>query len=160
MKRWYDRAKGWYEKAVAAHPDDMMIARRLTEFYVQTKQMNEVEAQLDPILKSAANPKNAEIKAWARRTLARSLASSTDPQRLADAQRLRRALDILDPTAPVNKGKKGLDDPDDLRVLALVLAAHRSEPERKRAIAIIATLEDKKLASAEDLFFLAQSRGS
>ncbi len=81
MKGWYDRAKGWYEKAVAAHPDDMMIARRLTEFYVQTKQLDEVEAQLDPILKSAANPQNAEIKAWARRTLALALAFSTDPQR-------------------------------------------------------------------------------
>ena len=63
----------------------MMVARRLTEFYVQTKQMDEVEAQLGPILKSAANPNNAEIKAWARRTLALALASSTDPQRLRRA---------------------------------------------------------------------------
>ena len=38
MKQWYAEAKGWYEKAKAAHPDDLSIARRLTEFFRRTKQ--------------------------------------------------------------------------------------------------------------------------
>ena len=43
-----------------------------------------------------------------------------------------------------------------MRFSARVLDAQRREPERKRAIAIIKTLADKKLASTEDLFFLAR----
>ena len=32
-------------------PDDVSIARRLTDFFLQTRQIAEVEAQLDAILK-------------------------------------------------------------------------------------------------------------
>ena len=56
-KQWYAQAKGWYEKAQAAHPDDLSITRRLTNFFLQTKQIAEVEAQLDAILKPGSNPK-------------------------------------------------------------------------------------------------------
>ena len=73
-KQWYAQAKGWYEKAKAAHPDDFSIVRRLTEFFCQTKQMAKAEAQLDAILKRGAEPQNAETVAWARRTLALTLA--------------------------------------------------------------------------------------
>ena len=55
-KRWYAQAKGWYEKAQAAHPDDLSIARRLTEFFLQTNQMAEAEAQLEAILKPRREP--------------------------------------------------------------------------------------------------------
>ena len=97
-KQWYAQAKGWYEKAQAAHPDDLSIARRLTDFFLQTKQIAEVEAQLDAILKRGARPQNAETVAWARRTLALTLASSTD------LQRVREALSILEPAGQAATG--------------------------------------------------------
>ena len=53
--------------------------------------MAEAEAQLEAILKPGSNPQNAETVAWARRTLALTLASSTD------IQRVRHALSILEP---------------------------------------------------------------
>ena len=148
--RWFARTKGWYEKAIAAHPDDMLVARRLTEFYVQTKQMDEVEAQLEAILKAGSNAKNAEIKAWARRTLSLALASTNDPQRLS------RALSILDPVAAGKSGAKALEDPDDLRALAQVLEAQRAPEHRKRAIEIMELLVEKNLANTDDRFFLTR----
>ena len=89
-KQWYAKAKEWYEKARAAHPDDLSITRRLTDFFLQTKQIAKVEAQLNAILKPGSSPKAPETVAWARRTLALTLAASTDPQRV------REALSILD----------------------------------------------------------------
>ena len=56
-KQWYAKAKEWYEKAKAAHPDDFSIVRRLTDFFRRTRQMAEVEEQLDPILKRGSIPK-------------------------------------------------------------------------------------------------------
>ena len=38
MKKWYAEAKKWYEKAKAAKPDDFSVQRRLTEFFLRTKQ--------------------------------------------------------------------------------------------------------------------------
>ena len=72
-KQWYAQAKGWYEKAQAIHPDDLSITRRLTDFFLQTKQLAEVEAQLNAILKRGSKPQSAETVTWARRALALTL---------------------------------------------------------------------------------------
>ena len=97
-KQWYAKAKEWYEKAKAAHPDDLSIARRLTEFFRRTKQMAAAEAQLNAILKQGAHSQSAETVAWARRTLALTLASSTD------LQRVRKALSLLEPGRSDRRG--------------------------------------------------------
>ena len=120
-KQWYAKAKEWYEKAKAAHPDDFSIVRRLTDFYRQTKQMAEAEAQLNAILKQVQS-QSAETVAWARRTLALTLAASTDPQRVHDA------LSILEPGGQATTGASSErpEDPEDLRVLARVLDAQKT----------------------------------
>ena len=79
---WIANARRWYQKAQAAHPNDISIARRITEFYLGAKLVAEAESQLDAILKRDAGANNDQIKAWARRTKALILASSTDPQRV------------------------------------------------------------------------------
>ena len=147
-KQWYAQAKGWYEKAQAAHPDDLSITRRLTTFFLQTKQIAQVEAQLNAILKRGSKPQSAETIAWARRMLALTLAS--------DRQRVRDALSILEPTVQPGQGAKALEDPDDLRVLAKVLAAQNTIQHRERAISILESAVDKDLANTEDRFLLAQ----
>jgi tetratricopeptide (TPR) repeat protein len=144
---WYALAKRWYEKALADHPGDLAIARRLTDFFVQTRQMSEVETHLEAILKQSSNSQSTETKAWARRTLAVALASSTDPDRV------RRALAVLEPKGPAGAT---LQDPDDLRALARVLDAQRNLNDRKRAIEITESLITKNLASPDDRFFLAR----
>ena len=111
-KQWYAEAKGWYEKAQAAHPNDLSVARRLAEFFRQTNQMAEAEAYLDAILKPGSTAKSTETVAWARRTLALTLASSSDPKQV------HRALSILEPvsqTATVGKEATALEDIEDLQ---------------------------------------------
>ena len=153
-KQWYAEAKGWYEKAKAAHPDDFSIVRRLTDFFLQTKQMAEAEAQLDAILKRGANSQSAETVAWARRTLALTLASSTDPQRV------RRCTVHIGAGRSSRRGwprqRTALEDPEDLRVLARVLDAQKTVEHRKRAIEILESLIGKNLANADDRFLLAR----
>ena len=69
-KQWYARATEWFEKAKAAHPADFSIVRRLTGFYLQTKQIAKAETELNAILKARFQSQSAEQVAWARRTLA------------------------------------------------------------------------------------------
>jgi tetratricopeptide (TPR) repeat protein len=151
-KQWYAQAKGWYEKAQAAQPDDLSIARRLTDFFLQTKQIAEVETQLDAILKRDARPQNAATVAWARRTLALTFAKSTD------VQKVHKALSLLEPggQAPGGGGANALEDPEDLRVLAWVLDAQGTIQHRKRAIQVLESLVARSLANAEDRFLIAR----
>ena len=126
-KQWYARAAGWYEKAKAAYPDDFSIVRRLTSFYLQTKQIAEAEAQLNAILKEGAKPQSADRVAWARRTLA--LVLSTDRQRVHDALALLKNVGSQITTGV--QGAVAFEDPEDVRVLARVLgcAKNRCGPQ-------------------------------
>ena len=113
--------------------------------------MAQVEAQLRAILKRGTNAQNAETAAWARRTLALTLAS--------DQQRAREALSILAPAGQAATGSqaaKTLEDPEDLRVLARVLGVQTTMQDRKQAIEILESLVSNSLANAEDRFLLAQ----
>lgn len=149
MEQWYTKATDWFEKARAAYPDDFSIVRRMTSFYLQTKQIAKVEIQLNTILKQGTKPQNAERVAWARRTLALALSS--------DQQRAREALSVLE-GGTENGDKEGarvLRDPEDLRVLARVLDAQKTVTDRKRAIEILESLVAQNFANADDRFLLA-----
>jgi tetratricopeptide (TPR) repeat protein len=151
--KWYGEANEWYKKEIDAQPNDLSIKRRLTEFFLRTKQMSDAKAQLNAIRKLGDGVKAAETKAWARRTLASVLASGTDKQQLLEA------LYCFEPNdRPAAAGQEGraLEDPEDLRVLARVLDAQQTVLQRKRAIEILESLADKHLAKPEDRFLLAQ----
>ena len=82
VNKWYQEAKSWYEKAHNAQPDNMLIARRMIEFFTQTKQTGEAESHLEAMIKQGRGAKPADMPAnapditsWARRTLAALLAS-------------------------------------------------------------------------------------
>jgi cellulose synthase operon protein C len=152
-KKWYTEAKKWFEKAKAAQPTDFSIARRFVDFLRRTEQIDVAEAQLGAILKQGADNQDAETVAWARRTLALTLASSSD------IQRVRKALSLLEPVGQAGvggKGVKALEDSEDLRALAQVLAAQRTIQDRKRAIEVLELLVARSLANAEDRFLVAQ----
>jgi tetratricopeptide (TPR) repeat protein len=144
MKRWYTKGAEWYEKAKVAHPDDISIVRRLTDFYRRTKQMAAAEAQLTGILKQDSSSPG-EQKAWARQTLALILAASSDERERVRALSLLEGENLAD----------GREDPEQLRVLAQVLDAQATVEHRKRAIEILESLVTKNLANADDRFLLA-----
>jgi len=158
-KKWYAEAKKWYEKAQAAQPDDLSIQRRLTQFFLDTKQMDEAKSRLNAIRKKGTGAKAAGTVAWARRKLALVLASD------ADYRQVRQALSLFEPNdQPVAPGQEGktLEDPEDRQILARVLDLQARVPDvqripqyRKRAIEILESLTNKNLANSEDRFLLA-----
>ena len=154
MKKWNDAATKWYKKAEAAQPEDLSIKRRLTEFFLRSKQINEANNYLESIRKQDGGAKNAETAAWANRTLALVLASGTDRTQVS------KALTLFEPDGqPVpagQEGKKHRGDPEDLRVLARVLDMQKTVVHRKRAIEILESLTDQNLATSEDRFLLAR----
>jgi tetratricopeptide (TPR) repeat protein len=152
MKKWNDAARAWYEKARAAQPADLSINRRLAEFFLRSRQIDEAKKCLEVIRDQGGGVKNAETAAWANRTLAWVLANG------ADRTQLSKALALFEPDGkPVPEGQEGrnLSDPEDLRVLARVLEAQKTLVHRKRAIVILETLTETSLANPEDRFLLA-----
>jgi cellulose synthase operon protein C len=147
--KWYGEAEKWYEKDRAAQPDDLPVARRLTDFLIRTKQPEKVSSLLNAILKNG-NGKNSKITVWARRTLALVLASGTDPKRL------KEALTLVDPQDQATQaGAKATEDPEDLRILTRVLEAQGTPEYRARAIKLLQSLVTS-LGTAEDRFRLAR----
>jgi cellulose synthase operon protein C len=142
VKRWYGKARSSVEKAQAAKPDDLSIARSLTQFLFRTRQVDEAESQLAAMLKRA--DKNSEEFAWARRTLALSLIEKGDPVHA------RQALALYEPTDQTPKAA------EDQRVLARVLDAQRTPDHRKRAIEIMNSLVEKEPDNSEDRILLGQ----
>jgi tetratricopeptide (TPR) repeat protein len=152
-KKWYAEVKKWYEKALAAQPDDLSVRYLLTEFFRKTRQVSEAKSQLDAILKQGPGAKRTDIVAWANRTRALMAASDTD------AREVRNALSYFEPPGhPAPNGQEGktLKDPEDLRALARVLKAQRTPEQRARAIEILESLTTKNPTNSEDQFLLAQ----
>jgi cellulose synthase operon protein C len=148
--KWYSEAEKWYEKDRATQPDDLPVARRLAEFFIRTKQLEKVSSLLNAIRKNG-NGKNKEMTAWATRTLALTLVSGTDPKRLTEA------LALVDrPDQPGESGAQATGDPEDLRVLTLVLESQGTPESRVRAVKLLQSLVNKNLATAEDRFWLAR----
>jgi tetratricopeptide (TPR) repeat protein len=146
-EKWYNEARKWYTKAQAAQPDDLLVARLFTDFFLKTGQIKEAESTLELILKGAAGAKNSGLATWAKRKLALTLASGTDPDGV------RRALTLLE---SAHKDGEERDDPEDLRVLVLVLDAQKTPTHHKRAVEILESLVAKNLANPEDRFRLAR----
>jgi tetratricopeptide (TPR) repeat protein len=152
--KWYSEARKWYEKARAAQPDDLLVARRFTQFFLSTGQVGEAESALEAILKSAG-AKNPALATWARRNLALTLASGTDPEKV------RRALALMessgrDQTGGAGQASKTLEDPEDLRVLVRVLDAQKTPTARGRAVRILESLVARNLANPQDRLWLAR----
>ena len=102
LKRWNDQARAWYEKAQAAEPDNFSIKRRLTEFFLGSKQIEEAQKYLETIRKQRSGVKNTEAVAWVNRYLALILANGTDRAKLS------RALTLFEPDGqPVRAGQEG-----------------------------------------------------
>ncbi len=157
LKKWNDQARTWYEKAEAAEPENLSIKRRLTEFFLRSKQTEEAQQYLETIRKQRSGAKNAEAVTWANRALALILATRTDRTQLS------RALTLFEPDGkPVRAGQEGkvLEhsssvEPEDLRVLSRVLDMQKTAVHRKRAIEILETLAKKNLATSEDRYAIA-----
>ena len=153
MKNWNDAAMTWYQKAESAQPDDLSIKRRLTEFFLRTRQINVARTYLEAIRKQEGRAKNAETAAWAKRSLALMLAGG------ADQTQASKALSLFEQdgkSVPAGQEGKSVEDPEDLRVLVQVLDMQKTVIHRKRAAEILENLTTRNLATPEDRFSLAR----
>jgi cellulose synthase operon protein C len=151
VKKWFGEAKSWFEKARAAKPDDLSIAVRFAQFFLETKQMNEAESHLEAILKSGSSDKIAVAAAsWARRMLALTLIAKGNPEQA------RKALALFEPTNQPGEASKAPEGPEDQRVLVQVLEAQKTPEHRKRAIEIMSSLVGKNPNNFEDRLLLAR----
>jgi cellulose synthase operon protein C len=158
VQKWYGEAKGWFEKARAARPDDPLLARRFALFFLETKQINEAESHLEAILKSGSSDKTAvAVASWAKRTLALTLVAK------GDAEQARKALALFEPTIQSGEASKAPEEAEakktweeDQRVLAKVLDAQKTPEHRKRAIEIVNSLLGENPNNLDDRLLLAQ----
>ncbi len=148
VKAWYGEARGWYEKARSAAPDDYTIVRRMTDFLIRTRQNDLAETQLAEVLKSSNSP---DMVGWARRTLALMFASSGDPKKVIQAL---ESMNSVASASPDDRSKPV--DYEDLRVLARVLDAQKTPEHRKQAIKVLTTLINKNQSVPEDRYLLAR----
>jgi len=160
VKKWYGEATRWFEKARAAKPDDLGIAVRFAQFFLDTRQINEAESHLAAILKSVAGASDkiaVATASWARRTLALTLIAKGDPEQA------RKALVLFESTGRTGEASKAPEDAEakkiweeNQRVLAKVLNAQRTPEHRKRAIEIVSSLVGENPNALEDRLLLAQ----
>jgi len=148
--KWYGKAEEWYVKDQTAQLNDLPATRRLTDFFIRTKQLEKASSLLNGILESG-NAKNSDMTVWARRTLALTLASGTD------SKRLKKALSLVEPQDQGNRSSaKAIEDPEDIRVLAQVLESQGTPEHRARAVKLLQSLVAKSLANADDRYRLAR----
>ena len=147
-KKWYDRARQWFDKALAARkdPEDLSVLRPLVQFFINTDQIAEAEKQLEAIRTGAKDP--ATI-AWAKRSLALVYASGTP-------RRADKALALLEASRPPGT----VEDPEDMRVLVKVLLALGDAEHHKRAVEVLESMVAQSLANTEDRHLLARIEDS
>lgn len=142
-------AKKQYEAALAAHPEDVAVLRNAALFYLRLGALDKAERQLRALM--ALQEKAPEDAAWARRTLAVGLASS------GDYQRSRMALSLLGLAEGPDRPRSLLKDSVDVRrAQAVVLAVQKNTRQRRQAIARLEALRERREATADDQFLLAQ----
>ena len=150
-KTWNNLATRWYRAARNAQPKDLIVIRQFIDFLLRSGQLEEVEDRLKAILDNK-DPGNDEERAWARRTLALTLAASKV------AEKRREALSLLEPsdqaTVAQQKGDR-LPKPEDLRVLVRVYEAQGTPAYHKKARDVLEGMDRTDVADPEDRFNLA-----
>ena len=58
MKKWNGEARGWYDKALAAQPADVSIKRRLAEFFLRSRQIEDARKCLEEIREQGGCARN------------------------------------------------------------------------------------------------------
>jgi tetratricopeptide (TPR) repeat protein len=146
-KSWFDQARRWFGKARAEvkDPDDLSVERRIAAFFLRTNQLADAEGSLKEILARTAGGKSPDLAALARRSLAQVYAFANPP-------RIAEALALFGDAA---RGVR-VDDPDDLRVLAMVHEAQGTPAGRRQAVSDLELLIDRTSAVPEDRRRLAQ----
>jgi tetratricopeptide (TPR) repeat protein len=143
------RAEQYYRNAVSQRPEDLVVLRRIIDFYMRRGHGDKAQKHLATLIEVAsADPeKYAAELAWGRRSLARVFASEGDYRRQVQAVKLiqENAID-------------GKLSSEDLRLKATILATRPERRARLKAIEYFEQLqtERRQKLTAQEQFILAQ----
>ena len=144
-----EKANELYRAAVAAKPDDLATLSGAAAFFMRTGQVQDAQRHLVKI-RDQFREAAPEAAGWARRMLAVLLTLQ------GDYRQAREALAMLAPDSGL-PGKASGDDPvQDKRTKAMILAMRPNRQERKEAIRILEGLLERRTATPDDQFLLAQ----
>jgi cellulose synthase operon protein C len=122
-----------YDAAVKSTPGDFEVRKRAIEFKLKVGREEEAESWLREFLASGQASNNLQNRAWARRTLALSLAaSSTNPKHLEAQELLKKNLQ---------------DSPEselDLRAIGLIDASFPTRASQERALEVLGKLDERR----------------
>ena len=138
-----DRARQFYEAALAASPKDVALLRGVASFHLRTNQPEKAQPYLRRLM--AHKDRAPEEAAWAQLTLALVLGTGGK----LSPEQSRRALEMVE-------GVKHADTVEKQRARAVLLAARGTRAESLQAIAILEGMAAKQPLRADDQFVLAQ----
>lgn len=133
-----EEAAAKYQAALAARPRDVLLIRRLTEFYMRQQKFQEAEPLLRQVLEGQADVSD-EDRIWSRRNLASLLAGRGKPAALKDAVKLIDSNLSAQPNSDA-----------DLRVKAIVLAQMPDRSSKIKAAEILEKILESRLDEATD----------
>ena len=141
----YDQARQHYKRALARHPDDAGIIRRVADFYLK---LNEKQRAIPLLEQLVAGDLDVGVvdQSWARRNLALVLGLDGGDLPFERARSLIAAnIDQLGENA------------EDQRTLAIILASRDDSESAQRAVEILeGVVKNQRQFSLEDNFLLAQ----
>lgn len=146
------RAAEQYQQALQSRPEDIDLLDRAAAFYFRTGQLEKAAKTLHDLLERAQkDPKKySERILGARRALARTLGA------MGDYRRHLHALRLIDENL-----QQRPDNPEDLRLKALLLAKRPERAAQQEAVEILESLQKRlqtsgQRLSADEQFLLAQ----
>jgi tetratricopeptide (TPR) repeat protein len=143
-----DHSAALYQKALAAHPDDLSVLQAAAAFYLLNNRVTDARLLLDKIISHGGTSTEA---AWARRAEATITAMEGDR-----GPALKKALEILGLADSAGTSELASAAPDDLRTKAKILALQPNQAQRHEAIKILEEMARRNVANPDDLFLLAQ----
>lgn len=144
-----DRARGFYEAAFAARPEDVKVLRDMALFCLSSKRPKDAETHLNKIRQLKSSPPAAV--SWANRALALITASRGGSENSQAALALLGLTGNELPGAPAAR-----ENLDDQRAMVAILANQPSVRKRRQAIGILEGLLRTPYITANEQFLLAQ----
>lgn len=151
----FELAQEQYQQALKARPDDILVLRSVTGFYLRRGQLGQAEPILRQIIDGKVKGSMAD-QGWARRSLALALAAAGDYRRFPDALALVGLT--WDATGQIDEKPNHPTDSaeDEARAQVRVLARQPRRETRQKAIALLQAKEKQEQLSPDDQFMLAQ----
>ncbi len=152
--RRLDEAEEQYRAAVEANPDNVGLAQNLVAFYMRNRRPTDAEPVLRELIAKQGSESDADLS-WERRVLAASIARRDYPHFQEALSLLEKNIEATRQNEPDPRERDRLLAVDE-RIKARMLAALPNREMRRRAIAILESLNEREVLLPGDLQLLSR----